>query len=65
MIIINKKRIQIILTSLIISIFAFAFQLTGNKDKMIEQNTIQTTATPISGKTIIVDAGHGTPDERG
>ena len=25
--------------------------------------TIETTSTPVSGKTVILDAGHGSPDE--
>ena len=65
MIIISKKRIQIIILCLIISVFAFTLQISDKKEKIVENtNTVQTTATPISGKTIIVDAGHGTPDER-
>lgn len=70
MIIINKKRIKIILSCLLIAIFAFVFQMANSQNELIEnvnsekQNTVQTTATPVSGKTIVVDAGHGVPDER-
>ncbi len=70
MIVINKKRIQIILACLLIGIFAFSFQIANNQNELLEntnmekQNTIPTTATPVSGKTIVVDAGHGVPDER-
>ncbi len=68
MIIIRKKRIQIIILCLIISILSFTFQV-GKEEKLNlhtkEKNYLkETTATPVSGKTIIVDAGHGTPDER-
>ena len=28
------------------------------------ERTAQTVATPVSNKVVIVDAGHGTPDER-
>ena len=38
-----------------------SFTLKTSKE---ENDTIETTATPVSGKTIVVDAGHGTPDER-
>lgn len=69
MIVINKKRIQIIVSCLLIGIFAFSFQI-ANKKELVKninderQNTVPTTATPVSGKTIVVDAGHGVPDER-
>lgn len=72
MIVINKKRIQIILSCVLIAVFAFSFQI-ANNSKEVEtnrntevqkENTVTTTATPVSGKTIVVDAGHGVPDER-
>ncbi|MCI8637415.1 MAG: hypothetical protein HFJ36_06290 [Clostridia bacterium] len=66
MIIINKKRIQIIIAGLLIAIFAFSFQIAGNTTKeqnQEKQNTVQTTATPVSGRTVVIDAGHGVPDE--
>ena len=56
MIILNKKRITIITLSVFISVFAFIFS-------MNKQNTVPTVSLPISGKTIVVDAGHGKPDE--
>ena len=71
MIIINKKRIKIILSCILIGIFAFSFQVVSNKNEFKKsnnlslQNTIQTTATPVSGKTVVIDAGHGAPDEGG
>lgn len=55
MIVISKKRIQIIVTGLIIAIFAFSFQVASNKNET-KNDTIQTTSTPVSGKTIIIDA---------
>ena len=68
MVIIHKKRMQIIVMCLLISIISFAMQIAKDTNKTQDNtntnNTIQTTATPVSGKTIIVDAGHGTPDER-
>lgn len=72
MIIINKKRIQIIITCFFIGFFAFFFQIADQskntkKNSNIEQqqkNAVTTTATPVSGKIIVVDAGHGSPDER-
>lgn len=71
MIVINKKRIQIVLACLLMGIFAFSFQIANNKNELVKNansepqlKTLQTTATPVSGKTIVVDAGHGVPDER-
>lgn len=68
MIVINKKRASIILSCLFISLFAFSFKIADNQNEKNENNamvnTIETAATPISGKTIVVDAGHGVPDER-
>lgn len=62
MIIINRKRIHIILCCLLVSLFTFAVQTANNNEKNSE-SSIETTATPASGKTIVIDAGHGTPDE--
>ena len=56
MIIIRKKRIYIILTILLISLFCLSiFSKT--------EEIIQTVSLPVSGKTIVLDAGHGLPDE--
>lgn len=61
MIIINKKRIKIILSCILISVFTFAVQATNGTMKSKEKDilkTTETTATPASGKTIVLDAGH-------
>lgn len=65
MIILTKKRILHIIG--IIAIFIFAYTYVGynvtnnNKEK---NNVIQTTALPVNSKVIVLDAGHGIPDER-
>lgn len=56
MIVLNKKRITIIMLSIFVSVFVFIFT-TETK------TTIPTVSLPISGKTIVIDAGHGKPDE--
>ena len=33
------------------------------KEKNENINTIETTSTPVSGKIVVLDAGHGIPDE--
>lgn len=63
MLVISGKRIKIILGCVFIAIFAFTFQIASEKENAKVQNAIPTTATPVSGKTIIIDAGHGIPDE--
>lgn len=57
MIIVHKKKIAIAL--LIIAILVIVCIIT----KINTQNTIETVALPVSNKTIILDAGHGYPDE--
>ena len=60
MIILNKKRITLILSGIFLSFFVFILT-TGNAE---EQNKyISTVSLPASGKTIVIDAGHGVPDE--
>ena len=59
MIILSKKRITLVLTCVLVGIFTFMLQTT--KTEVIE--TIPTVTLPVSGKTIVVDAGHGVPDE--
>lgn len=59
MIILSKKRITLILSVVFLSIFLF---LLGTGEK--ENQYIQTVSLPASGKTIVLDAGHGVPDER-
>ncbi len=61
MIILNKKRITLVITTILLSIFIFIF--TTDNIKRREEYT-PTVSLPISGKTIVVDAGHGIPDER-
>ena len=62
MLVISKKRIQIILSCLIMGLFAFSFQVAENNNKE-SKNIVETTATPVSGKVVVIDAGHGVPDE--
>lgn len=56
MIVITKKRIQIIVSCVIIAVFAFTFQIAKSEKREEQENTIPTTATPVSGKTIVIDA---------
>ena len=57
MIILSKKGFGIITTILLISLFVFVFQVASSKQ------TVQTVSLPVSNKVIVLDAGHGKPDE--
>ena len=67
MVVINKKRIQIIVSCVLVSLLVFSIQVGTTKNNTINTNEInnlmETTSTPVSGKTVILDAGHGVPDE--
>lgn len=58
MIILKRKRIVFILSMVLVSMFVFMFQVTDKKE------TIETVGLPVSNKVIVIDAGHGKPDER-
>ena len=60
MIILNKKRITLILSGIFLSIFVFILTTGKNTE---QTNYISTVSLPASGKTIVIDAGHGVPDE--
>ncbi len=61
MYVIKRKRICLILIALLLGIFAYSYE---NQKINIDEQTQSTTATLVSGKVIVVDAGHGVPDER-
>ena len=64
MIIMNRTQIKIILGGILIALFTFSFQIAKNNEKNENLKVVETTSTPVSGKTVILDAGHGVPDER-
>ena len=59
MVVLSKKRISIIVCCVFVAIFAFMLSTAPNNDEDI----VQTVTLPVSGKTVVVDAGHGAPDE--
>ena len=64
MIILTKKKILYTLGIIMAFIFAYAitgYNITNSSKKEIE--TIQTVALPVDNKVIVIDAGHGKPDE--
>ena len=68
MLILSKKRITVMVCMICVSLYAFSFKIVNN---MVGDNTlngsigrtVQTVSTPVSNKVVIIDAGHGTPDE--
>ena len=56
MIVLNKKIIRRFVFCLFIMLFSLAFI----SDKKV---SIPTVSLPVSGKTVVIDAGHGKPDE--
>ena len=56
MLILNKKRIRLVILGVFVLVFGFAF-ISDKKE------TVPTVSLPVSGKTIVIDAGHGKPDE--
>ena len=56
MIIINKKRMGFIFLVLIISVISYSI-------KQNNQNIVSVSSLPVTNKVIILDAGHGQPDE--
>ena len=62
MLILKRKRIIVIMCMIFISLYAFSFKI-ANEDIILNKKTVETVSTPVTNKIIIVDAGHGTPDE--
>lgn len=60
MMLVSRKRISIMLCCILMGIFAFFYSYQITKE---ETESLQVVATPVSGKVVILDAGHGVPDE--
>lgn len=60
MIILKRKRIIFVLSCAIVSILGISLLKLGE-----HKNTVETVALPVSNRVIVLDAGHGVPDERG
>lgn len=57
MIVIRKKRLILILTCIVLSV---SFCMVNMNSRM---ETVETVSFPVSQKVIVLDAGHGVPDE--
>ena len=56
MIVLNKKKIRIFVFGIFVMLLGCAFIVD-------QKQTVPTVSLPVSGKTIVIDAGHGKPDE--
>jgi hypothetical protein len=59
MILLQRKRLMIIIGAICISIFSY---LMGSSNMY---KTVETVSLPVSGKTVVLDAGHGRGGSRG
>ncbi len=56
MIVLNRKKIRLVVLGIFVLVFGFA--LIND-----QRSAVPTVSLPVSGKTIVIDAGHGKPDE--
>ena len=61
MILINRKKILFCIV--IIATFIFIYSITAYNVNNTKKETITTVALPVNNKVIVIDAGHGVPDE--
>ncbi len=58
MIVLKRKKVRL----MIMTVFVFVLGIAIFNDK---KESVPTVSLPVSGKTIVIDAGHGKPDESG
>lgn len=56
MILLEKRRLLFVISMVFVSLFSYLFTLTYNKE------TVQTMSLPVTGKVVVLDAGHGGED---
>ncbi|MCI8485598.1 MAG: hypothetical protein HFJ20_00405 [Clostridia bacterium] len=57
MIVLSKKRIIATISMVFVALFAFVIQ------RAEINKTVETVSLPVTNKVIVIDAGHGVPDE--
>ena len=62
MLILKRKRIIVMMCMFFLALYAFSFKI-ANEELIINKKTIETVSTSVTDKIVIIDAGHGTPDE--
>ncbi len=60
----TKKRVFIIFFAILMSFGVYIEQNNIQNQKRNIGDAVQVTSLPVSRKVVILDAGHGTPDER-
>ncbi len=60
MFVIYAKKIKLVIFSILIGTLIFSVQTMNIEN---DEMTVETVSVPVSGKTVILDAGHGSPDE--
>ena len=64
MIILNRKKILLILGIIAMFIFTYTITIVNTNNRYKKDNeSIATVALPVDSKVIVIDAGHGVPDE--
>ena len=63
MIILEKKRIVILLNLMILTVVVCGVCSFKNNNIETNNETAQVVALPVTNKTVVLDAGHGVPDE--
>ena len=58
----NKSQFITIFLMVFVSLFAFSFKI-ANNNMLNKEITTETVALPVTNRVIVIDAGHGTPDE--
>ena len=61
MIVLNGKKIKYSILGIFVMFLVTAITISSKTEK---NNYIDTVSLPVSGKVVVVDAGHGIPDER-
>ena len=65
MLVLGRKRIITMLCMIFVALYVFSFKIANNEEtELSTEKIVETASTPVTNKVIIVDAGHGSPDER-
>lgn len=65
MLVLSRKRIITMLCMIFVALYVFSFKIANNEEtELSTEKIVETVSTPVTNKVIIVDAGHGSPDER-
>ncbi len=59
----NKKKIKKLMIIFVMLMISITYATVKQTNRNIG-DAVQVTTLPVSGKVVILDAGHGTPDER-